>query len=842
MIIKKRFTAAIMAFVMVFVVTLGKAAPASATDKKKEGSTLYISEVKIGMGETEDEAKKELEAEGYTILKDEKGKLADLNVDAGSNSALKEGANDKIVYLGYKTTDNAYDAITDLAVMNMKGGYSLEDYNILMQQTMDSQIKPFVENFVATLDEYRENYKKPEASLNHIRADYMRRSMNMMIDDDTGKPMGDLLLNKTKYELGDEAYNKLSDDEKKNHCDILTLLMQANGQATMVLKKLVSRASDTSKKTWIDRFKKTTLDDLIEDIQDEDESLSTKKDVMDALDRKYGDKANLILNKWEEFRSQIVDYEEKMENLQDSNEETKEALESSEKTDPEEISDEDLEAKTDAQVEVTSQAYDAEIVGVCVYMETVKYGDDSMYEFFSRDFDEVSTKEGKRSLYPIIASLSAGQEAGLDFLSIVELFSMALSDETAYKNAESELKNIDPASVYEGVNREIYEKGGVALTSKSLRAKALGNEQSAEYKMGTLPIVFWGVTAGFAAASITSSIVFAASKKFVKTVSYVEKFLEPTVISYEGVARVDMMKSLFDDLANDVNTMDSFRAYLNNSGFSSAQKEIAKETVEKLEGRIQETLGQIAELENNGTITHTESVMKKVVTKTQVYNQVAKYLAVGMAVVTLIMTIVSTTLTLLDAKKFYDIDFDPIPKYMVDEADITTSNEKGDKEMIKNETAYYRVVECNRTEGDSDVTKKNFKAMGTRNDLNGDIGKEWLSLYAVKYLGGAPILADSLLYRKDSDTVPNGYSTGIHDFGNMAACNLNNAKFLFPDKTPSIKVFYKIDTKTIKELTATGSLFGVGYTILSGGVGLLAGILIGALFMGRRKKENIAKS
>lgn len=62
-------------------------------------------------------------------------------MDAGSDRGLKESANDKIVDLGYKTTDDANDAVTDLVVMNMNGGYSLEDYNILMEQQMDSQIK-----------------------------------------------------------------------------------------------------------------------------------------------------------------------------------------------------------------------------------------------------------------------------------------------------------------------------------------------------------------------------------------------------------------------------------------------------------------------------------------------------------------------------------------------------------------------------------------------------------------------------------------------------------------------------------------------------------------------------
>ena len=242
------------------------------------GDGKYISEFKVGMGETEDEAKKELENEGYTILKDDDGNYADLNDGAGSKSAFKEGANDKIVYLGYKTTSDPNDAVTDLAVMNMNGGYDVNDYKLLMNKCMNSQIKPFVDRFIATLEEYRENYKKPKSSMGHIRADYMRRMMNRITDDDTGgKPMGDLLLNKTKYELGDAAYNALSDSEKKNHADILTILMQGNGQSVLLLETLLTKATDTSDDTWVDRFLSTTPDDLEERIMEENPNLKVMR-------------------------------------------------------------------------------------------------------------------------------------------------------------------------------------------------------------------------------------------------------------------------------------------------------------------------------------------------------------------------------------------------------------------------------------------------------------------------------------------------------------------------------------------------------------------------------------
>ncbi|MBO6108715.1 MAG: hypothetical protein J6P16_04850, partial [Eubacterium sp.] len=227
----------------------------------------------------------------------------------------------------------------------------------------------------------------------------------------------------------------------------------------------------------------------------------------------------------------------------------------------------------------------------------------------------------------------------------------------------------------------------------------------------------------------------------------------------------------------------------------------------------------------------------KTETKIQVVNNtVAKYLAVGMAVITVIMTTISTVMTILDAASFYDTEFTPIPKYMVEEADITATNKKGEQVMIKNQTAYYRVVKCNRTAGDSSITKKNFEVMGDANDLNGDIGTQWLSLYAVKYENDLPILADSLLYKLNGDGVPDGYSTGIHAFGSKPACNINSAKYLFPDKTPEIKVYFKRDT-SVQRAGAAGSLFTPGSLAIGGGVGLVVGALFGGLVMSRRKKR-----
>ena len=107
----------------------------------------YVSEVQIGVGKTAAEAEKALE--DYEIIKDGNGNYADLNKGAGATGTGSKG--DRVVYMGIKFTRDRSQAITDLAVMNMKGGYSVEDYEALLESNIKEQIIPFVNVFLAAI-------------------------------------------------------------------------------------------------------------------------------------------------------------------------------------------------------------------------------------------------------------------------------------------------------------------------------------------------------------------------------------------------------------------------------------------------------------------------------------------------------------------------------------------------------------------------------------------------------------------------------------------------------------------------------------------------------------------
>ncbi len=110
----KKLYAAFLALLTFLLITEQLPAQAFAADTAE-----YISEVKLGVGSNAEEAEKALE--GYTILK-VKGKNADLNSGKGSEGGT--------VYLGYKTTNDRSDAVSDLALMNAGDSYDYDENSV----------------------------------------------------------------------------------------------------------------------------------------------------------------------------------------------------------------------------------------------------------------------------------------------------------------------------------------------------------------------------------------------------------------------------------------------------------------------------------------------------------------------------------------------------------------------------------------------------------------------------------------------------------------------------------------------------------------------------------------
>ena len=827
---------------VVLCMTMLIAAPSQLVASAADGGKKYISEVRVGMGETSAEASKELKADGYTILTDDKGEYADLNKDAGTSSAMKVGPNQKIVYIGYKTTNDVNDAVTDLAVMNMEGGYSYQEYEKLMDDHMNTEIKPFVQRFIATLAEYRKNLDKPKDSMNYKRADYYRTLLNKLTDDDTkGQPLGDLLVNKTKFEMGDDAYNALSDSEKNKHCDILTLLMQGNGEAVQLLETQLTKASDSRKNTWLDRFVKTDLDAMKEKIEDENPNF-TPSEINSALDKKYNDDAKKILDKWNDFTDVLANYDEALDKADEAIEDNKEDLKDFSDLDNNSSTEEIKEAIKDTykvEANMVKGSASAEDIIVHDYLETAEYGDGTLLDFFEKDKSEFDDTDNIRELYPIVDALSPGQLAGLDFLSIKDMFLMAITDEYGFKDAE--IKNDTTASIYQDVNREIYDRGGVALTSDALRAQASAQEAKNTFALSNLGIVLWSCTAASGFAAIGSAIAWS---KFAPKASQANDAFQLAARQEETLRKLKSLETkafnAFDSYGG-TNVLDpktgkySFKYLPGDKAALKVKWGEAQETTTDFLRRN----GFDSEYEVYGNKNELEEAAKKAALK----SNICKYLTAGFTVAMAILAGYSIYTTIKELVDYYRIKFAPIPKYIVEKTDITAKNKKGKEVMIKNQSAYYKVVPCNRTEGKSSVEKENYKILEDRNDLNGDVGQEWLALYSVKYENGTPILADSLKFKRGKG-VPEGYEQGIHMFGSGSVFNLTHYPYCYKDPYEGTYVYFKTDTVSVKDQTAAGSVFSGGSLAIGAVAGLLVGcgltFLITRIAGKKKKKEATA--
>ena len=840
--------------------TIAKAAETDTAGADIDTSTdrrLYISDVKVGMGETEAEARAELDAEGYMIMTNDDGTPADINQGAGADTNLKDGPTSRIVYLGYKVTTDPDQAVTDLAVMNMDGGYSVEDYETMMQNRLDSEIKPFIDRFITTMNEYRENLKKPADTMNYKRADLSRRMLNKLLDDDTdGQPVGDLFIEKTKYEIGDAAYNKLSESEKKKHADIVTMLMQGNGKAVLLAETYLTRAADTAENTWLDRLGRITLEDLVDEVKTQDLSLKTKSEVYEKLDKKYNDAAKWLLKKWGASSERLANYEEIGEEALESSEETQEKmddavdkLKSPDSSEPEEVAEEMAELEVLNMENLTDMA-NMQTATVASYLESIQYDGDTMLAFFQQGEDSFQG-DGIRKLYPVVASLSDGQLAGFDFLSVLDLLSLGIRSEEGLD--KSELKDLKEVSFYEKVDREIYKPGGVALTNEAMRAKAASAEQPDDEGDGVVSWVhiLMYVGTGLAIAGTVASAVKLASIRSSNTA-----FLAPFK---QNVTKAQDNISLFNAKVRKMSDAQWEK-------WTEQEKDLFFTKSREFRGKLIDQ-ADATQREYTEALGQTKSTFG------------ATALLVTFAVVTIALTVMSVWTTISSYKEYYNTKFKAIPRYMVDETSITAYNSKGERVVINNQTAYYKSVLCNRKPDNSDREKEVYDVLADRSDLNGDVGKQWLALYSVKYEQGYPILADSFKVvrgkYKENMNVPSGYSTGIHEFGSMTALNLNKKIYLFAEEPPTIHVFYKNAEMSVSDLKSTktgksgasdanhsdgsasgttGSIFSDGSgsdsgtlvkgLAIGGGIGIVLGALLMALIMyiARRKKVAVAET
>lgn len=184
-----------------------------------EPTTLYAKDIKLIYADSIDEAKTYL-PEGYRLLE------RDLN--EGTDS-------DNRVYFAYSTTNDPDEAVTDIKMMNMKGGFVLSDYEEQIKNVKDN-VKSLANDVKISAEKFSANYVEGTYG---AKAAYLALSA-FTVDEAGGKSLADYIV----YDKpGEDFYIKFV---LNAHQDILSAVISALSMAVQ----------GEQGNTWLDRLAK----------------------------------------------------------------------------------------------------------------------------------------------------------------------------------------------------------------------------------------------------------------------------------------------------------------------------------------------------------------------------------------------------------------------------------------------------------------------------------------------------------------------------------------------------------------------------------------------------------
>ena len=473
----KTIVALVLALIIAFVVPLQSMAAGGK----------YVSEVYVAYGKNAEEAKKTLQDKGFTPVE------GNLN-DGGKTYAM----------MGYKTTDNIRDSITDLAVMNMRGDFSVEEYKTLLR-SQKTQIAEFLGEFMAVIREYRANLKAGKT-----KAVYVHDLLNNYKDDDTGMLMGDLLNSETLQDKVGVAQSITAENHDKLP-DPVTILMQGNAQVIKSMEVLLSMSTDTADNSWIDRFAETDYDTLLDAVEDERPDLNTESRRVQYLENVYGEAAEVLGLEAVDLRNRLNDYEASGLLIETATED--------------DINNAFGNINEDVQAAVQYQDW----LSIGLTYEGLKDYEGGSYakgELLDLFLDE-NDPEDTELFIPMAAALSEGQRYGLPFVRFQQLLNYAFTDEAGWQQYADENKmtfdGLDEVSVYQNIDRGLYAgDGSVALTDAAQRANntavgTTGTEEEQTDTLAKITAISWAATAF---CTLVTLGAFIARSKLVHTATH----------------------------------------------------------------------------------------------------------------------------------------------------------------------------------------------------------------------------------------------------------------------------------------------------------------------------------
>ncbi len=429
----KKHLKAIISIMLVFAVISATCTNALAASAKER----YISDIVLCSAASSEEAETKLKEQGYKLM-----------VSDSLNDYLSEG-----MYLGYKSTTNPDEAITDISAMNMYGKYSFSDYEVLLEK-MKEDVAATVKGITPMIVSFRDNYNAGAAIAKEIY-----RILNVYYEEDSGKNMGDYFLT---CDLNDTA-------------DITKVFMQGNSSFIVNIQQLLFLAGENDgDKAWIEKMGSSDPDILFDTYVS---SYPTPNKAYKAMVADYGNVADSIKQTWNNFYENLnkiksAYFVESGDTIELSDKAvtakaetiTEEALtESDEKLTNEQFTQAvDQNAKT---AEVIDNASDIKLVD---YLNSLEYGDGTMLSFFMRDIEEVDDTE----LYTLAYFMGSKLSAQIVNVGLQQVVSRTILDgdkttDETFESMNDVLEGAESISIYDGTDRSLYENG-VALTGSTV--------------------------------------------------------------------------------------------------------------------------------------------------------------------------------------------------------------------------------------------------------------------------------------------------------------------------------------------------------------------------------------
>ncbi len=397
----------------------------------------YISDIVLCSAASSKEAETKLREQSYKLLTSD-----------SLNNYLPEG-----MYLGYKSTANPDEAITDISAMNMNGRYSFSDYEVLLEK-MKEDVSATVKGLIPMITSYRENYNSGAAVAREVH-----HILNVYYEDDSGKKMGDYLLT---CDLDDTT-------------DITKVFMQSNSAFIVNIQQLLFLAGESdADRAWIEKMASEDPEVLIDMYMD---SYPTPNRAYRALAADYGDIADTMSLTWNNFYENLskVKSEYFVENggVLEFNEKAADAkAEALSKESSSEIGENLTNEQFTEAVDQNAKAAEvfdcASDIALIDYLGGIEYGDGTMLTFFMRDIDEVDETE----LYTLAYFMGDSLAAQIANVGVQQVVSRTVldGDKTTKESFSTINACIDGAeliSMYDGVDRSLFENG-VALTGATV--------------------------------------------------------------------------------------------------------------------------------------------------------------------------------------------------------------------------------------------------------------------------------------------------------------------------------------------------------------------------------------